>query len=59
MVVAVSRLAHELADEIGALDLNPVVVTPRGAVAVDALVVASRPDEPEAPADQEDTAWTA
>ena len=48
VVVAVSRLAHELADEIGALDLNPVVVTPRGAVAVDALVVASRPDEDKA-----------
>ena len=59
MVVAVSRLAHELADEIGALDLNPVVVTPGGAVAVDALVVPARLDVPDAPADQEDTAWTA
>ena len=65
VVVAVSRLAHELADEIGALDLNPVVVTPRGAVAVDALVVPGRPGAPDAPgspdspADQEESAWTA
>jgi acyl-CoA synthetase (NDP forming) len=39
VVVAVSRLAHERGDELAALDLNPVIVSPEGAVAVDVLVV--------------------
>jgi acyl-CoA synthetase (NDP forming) len=39
VVMKVSRLAMDLADEIGELDINPLVVRPRGAVALDALVV--------------------
>jgi hypothetical protein len=37
-VVAVSRLAGELGDRVEAVDVNPVIVSPAGAVAVDALV---------------------
>ncbi len=39
VIMKVSRLALDLADEIGELDINPLVVRPRGAVALDALVV--------------------
>ncbi len=39
MIVAVSRLAHERGDELAALDLNPVIATADGAVAVDVLIV--------------------
>jgi acyl-CoA synthetase (NDP forming) len=39
VVVAVSRLAHERGDELAAVDLNPVIVTAEGAVAVDVLIV--------------------
>ena len=47
VVVAVSRLAHERGDELAALDLNPVIVSPEGAVAVDVLMVPrDRPEEP-------------
>jgi hypothetical protein len=35
----VQRLAMDLADDVGELDINPLVVRPRGAVALDALVV--------------------
>jgi hypothetical protein len=38
-VVSVSQLAVELADVIEALDVNPLVVSASGALAVDALVV--------------------
>lgn len=38
-VLALSRLAVELGDRIDALDVNPLIATPHGAVAVDALVV--------------------
>jgi acetate---CoA ligase (ADP-forming) len=38
-VVAFSRLAHELGDVLEAVDINPLVVGPKGVVAVDALVV--------------------
>ncbi len=38
-IVAVSRLADELGGALAALDVNPLVVGPKGAVAVDALVV--------------------
>jgi acyl-CoA synthetase (NDP forming) len=38
-VLAVSQLAVELGDAIDALDVNPLIATPDGAVAVDALVV--------------------
>jgi hypothetical protein len=50
VVVAVSRLAHEHGDELAALDLNPVIVSPEGAVAVDVLMVTQTvtltPEEP-------------
>jgi hypothetical protein len=35
----VQRLAMDLADEIGELDINPLIVKPRGVAALDALVV--------------------
>jgi hypothetical protein len=46
VVVAVSRMAHELGDDLAALDLNPVIVSPEGAVAVDVLLVPLTPEEP-------------
>jgi acyl-CoA synthetase (NDP forming) len=39
VIMKVERLALDLADEIAELDINPLVVKPRGAVALDALVV--------------------
>jgi hypothetical protein len=39
-VVAISCLAQELGDELAAVDVNPLVCGPSGAIAVDALVVA-------------------
>lgn len=38
-IVAVGRIGQDLADVIGSLDVNPVIVHPAGCVAVDALVV--------------------
>lgn len=38
-VLAVSQLAVELGDGLEALDVNPLIVTPEGAVAVDALLL--------------------
>ncbi|MDQ3619117.1 MAG: acetate--CoA ligase family protein [Actinomycetota bacterium] len=38
-VIALSQLAVELGDYIDALDVNPIIVGPQGAVAVDALLV--------------------
>jgi len=38
-MMKVQRLAMDLADDIGELDINPLLVRPRGAVALDALVV--------------------
>jgi acyl-CoA synthetase (NDP forming) len=38
-IVGISQLALELGDEVVAVDVNPLIVTPSGAVAVDALVV--------------------
>jgi acyl-CoA synthetase (NDP forming) len=38
-VMKVQRLAQDLAGDIRELDINPLVVRPRGAVALDALVV--------------------
>ncbi|CUR57558.1 CoA-binding domain protein [metagenome] len=37
-IVAVSQLAHELGEHLDALDVNPLIVSPSGATAVDALV---------------------
>jgi hypothetical protein len=38
-VVAIGQLAVELGDSLEALDVNPLICSPGGAVAVDALVV--------------------
>jgi acyl-CoA synthetase (NDP forming) len=38
-IMKVQRLAFDLADDLRELDINPLVVRPRGAVALDALVV--------------------
>jgi succinyl-CoA synthetase beta subunit len=35
----VQRLAMDLAGDVAELDINPLVVRPRGAVALDALIV--------------------
>jgi succinyl-CoA synthetase beta subunit len=42
VIMKVARLAMDLADGIAELDINPLVVRPRGAVALDALVVRSK-----------------
>lgn len=42
VIMKVQRLAMDLSDQIGELDVNPLVVKPRGAVALDALVVRKR-----------------
>jgi acyl-CoA synthetase (NDP forming) len=39
VIVAVSHLAHQRGGELAALDLNPVIVSAEGAVAVDVLIV--------------------
>jgi len=41
VVLAVARLAAACGERLAELDLNPVVVQQRGAVAVDSLVVAA------------------
>jgi acyl-CoA synthetase (NDP forming) len=38
-IMNVQQLAMDLADDVAELDINPLVVRPRGAVALDALVV--------------------
>jgi acyl-CoA synthetase (NDP forming) len=38
-IMKVQRLAMELADDVRELDINPLIVRPRGVVALDALVV--------------------
>ena len=50
----VQRLAMDLAGDVRELDINPFVVRPRGAVALDALVVKQvSPDCPERDVDEE------
>jgi acyl-CoA synthetase (NDP forming) len=39
VMMKVQRLAMDLANDVGELDINPLLVRPRGAVALDALVV--------------------
>ena len=39
VIMKVQRMAMDLADIIGELDVNPLVVRPKGAVALDALIV--------------------
>ena len=41
-IVRFSRLAHDLADAYEQIDVNPVIVGPGGAMAVDALVLTKR-----------------
>ncbi len=41
VIMKVQRLALDLADEIGELDINPLVIRSKGAVALDALVIRS------------------
>jgi acyl-CoA synthetase (NDP forming) len=41
-IAAVSTIACELGDDLAALDINPLICGPAGAIAVDALVVARR-----------------
>ena len=45
-IMNVQRLALDLADDVRELDINPLVVRPRGAVALDALVVKQVTAEP-------------
>jgi acyl-CoA synthetase (NDP forming) len=42
VIVAFSEMAAELGDVLDAVEVNPVVASPHGVVAVDALVVARR-----------------
>jgi acyl-CoA synthetase (NDP forming) len=42
VIMRMQRLAMDLADDIAELDINPLVVKPRGAVALDALVVRAK-----------------
>ncbi len=42
-VIAMSWLAHDLGDHLEALDVNPVICSPSGCVAVDALVIQRQP----------------
>jgi acyl-CoA synthetase (NDP forming) len=42
VIMRVQRLAMDLADDVAELDINPLVVKPRGAVALDALVVRTK-----------------
>jgi acyl-CoA synthetase (NDP forming) len=39
VIMKVQRLALDLADDVAELDINPLVVQPKGAVALDALIV--------------------
>ena len=44
-VVRLSWLANDLGDHFDALDLNPLIVSPTGAVAVDALIILRSPSD--------------
>jgi len=39
VIMNVQRLAMDLSDDVRELDINPLIVRPRGAVALDAMVV--------------------
>ena len=39
VIMKVQRLSVDLAADVAELDINPLVVRPRGAIALDALVV--------------------
>jgi len=46
-VMALSDISQELGDQIVAVDVNPLILTPSGALAVDALVLPAASDAPE------------
>jgi acyl-CoA synthetase (NDP forming) len=48
VILSVARLAEACGDQLAELDLNPVIVSANGAVAVDNLVVAGDPSAPAA-----------
>jgi hypothetical protein len=50
-LLSLSALAQELGNHIEALDVNPLIVTPAGATAVDALIVPKAPSGTQAEAD--------
>ena len=39
MIVAFSQMATEIGDVVDAVEANPVIVSPHGVVAVDALLI--------------------
>jgi succinyl-CoA synthetase beta subunit len=41
----IGQLALDLADRIAEIEINPLMVTPTGAIAVDAVVALRRPGE--------------
>ena len=43
VIVAFSVMAIELGDVVDAVEANPVIASPRGVIAVDALVQCTRP----------------
>ena len=45
-LVALGRIAEDLADTVQSIDINPFVVLPRGGLALDALVVPRAADKP-------------
>ncbi|MGA8818333.1 MAG: acetate--CoA ligase family protein, partial [Xanthobacteraceae bacterium] len=45
-LVALGRIAEDLADTVQSIDINPFVVLPRGGLALDALVVPRADDKP-------------
>ena len=45
-LVALGRIAEDLADIVQSIDINPFVVLPRGGLALDALVVPRAGDKP-------------
>ena len=44
VIVKLSQLAYEMRDGIAEIDINPIIVTDREAIAVDALILCSRAD---------------
>ena len=42
-ITALSRLARDLGDALTALDINPLICTPAGAIAADALLIPRPP----------------